>query len=92
MSGNTVARNTEADQFGSFVRRIVRAYARRVGDRDIEALTGLAALRDEVDQAIRDAVDNLHGDPYSWTDIGRALGISRQAAQMRFGRPSTIQD
>jgi hypothetical protein len=90
VTGNTVdqprSARTEADEFGAFVRRIIRAYARRVGDKDIEALTGLAALRDEVDAAIVEAVNNLHGDPYSWADIGRALGTTRQAAQMRFGK------
>lgn len=87
VAGNTVAATrTESDEFGAFVRRIVRAYARRVGDRDIEALTGLAALRDEVDAAIVEAVKQLHGDPYSWAEIGRALGTTRQAAQMRFGK------
>ena len=35
---------------------------------------------------IVDAVRGLHGNPYSWTDIGRALGITRQAAQMRFAK------
>lgn len=82
-------RVVETDDFGRFARRILRAYARRVADRDIEALTGLAALRDEVDAAIVDAVRGLHGNPYSWTDIGRALGVSRQAAQMRFGKTTS---
>lgn len=95
LTGNTVAPTTEADKFGAFVRRVVRAYGRRVSDRDIEALTGLVQLRDEVDRAIVDAVRGLHGNPYSWTDIGRALGITRQAAQMRFGdatRPAERTD
>jgi hypothetical protein len=86
LTGNTVAPTTEADKFGAFARRIVRAYGRRVADRDIEALTGLVQLRDELDAAIVDAVHGLHGNPYSWTEIGRALGITRQAAQMRFGK------
>jgi hypothetical protein len=85
LTGNRAAPTTETDEYGAFVRRILRAYAKRVGDKDIEALTGLAALRDEVDQALADAVAGLHGQPYSWADIGRALGITRQAAQQRYG-------
>jgi hypothetical protein len=89
LTGNRAAPPSESDEFGAFVRRVIRAYARRVADRDIEALTGLAALRDEVDAAMREAVTGLHGNPYSWADIGRALGITRQAAQARFGQPSS---
>src|SRR5215207_1672929 len=77
----------EADEYGAFVRRVIRAYARRVADKDIEGLAGLAALRDEVDAAIRTAVDGLHGDPYSWADIARVLGITKQSAHDRFGPP-----
>jgi predicted AAA+ superfamily ATPase len=77
-------RVVETDQFGAFARRILRAYARRVGDRDIEALTGLVALRDEVDAAIAEAVKSLHGNPYSWAEIARVLGVSKQAVHERF--------
>jgi hypothetical protein len=77
---------TEADEFGAFARRILRAYSRRVADRDIDGLRGLVELRAEIDRAIGVAVDGLHGNPYSWTEIGSVLGITRQAAQQRFTR------
>jgi hypothetical protein len=77
LTGNRAAPPSESDEFGAFVRRVIRAYARRVADRD------------EVDAAMREAVTGLHGNPYSWADIGRALGITRQAAQARFGQPSS---
>jgi len=77
---------TEADKFGAFVRRIIRAYSRRVADRDIESLTGLAQLQLDVDAAVRAAVADLVAQDYSWADIGRALGISRQGAYQRYGR------
>lgn len=80
------APQTEADKFGAFVRRIVKAYSRRVADRDIEALTGLAELQADVDQAMRDAVAQLVAQGYSWADIGRALGITRQGAFRRFSK------
>jgi hypothetical protein len=79
LTGNRAAPPSESDEFGAFVRRVIRAYARRVADRD------------EVDAAMREAVTGLHGNPYSWADIGRALGITRQAAQARFGRPSSTR-
>lgn len=77
---------SESDKFGAFARRIIRAYSRRVADRDIEGLAGLVALRDELDLAIAKAVVELHGDPYSWADIGRVLGLTRQAVQARYGK------
>lgn len=79
-------RVVETSEFGAFARRIVRAYGRRVADRDIEALAELAALRDAVDAAITDAARGLHGNPYSWAEIGRVLGITKQAAQQRFAK------
>lgn len=77
---------TESDEFGQFVRRVLRAYSRRVADRDIEGLAGLAQLAADVDAATVAAVDQLHAAGYSWDDIGQALGISRQGAWQRFGR------
>jgi hypothetical protein len=70
------------------MRRGVRAYSRRVGDGDIEALASLVQFSDEVDLAIRAAVDQLRSVGYSWTDIGRVLGVSRQAVSERFGSRS----
>jgi len=71
------------------VRRIVRAYGRRVGDGDIEALGDLARLRDELDAAIASAVAQLNAPPwrYSWARIGEQLGMTRQSAHERHGHP-----
>ena len=76
---------TEADKFGAFVRRVIRAYGRRVADRDIEALAGLAQLRRDIDDQLQLAVDQLRAQGYSWSDIGNQLGISKQGASQRFG-------
>jgi len=78
----------ENPAFAAFAKRIMRAFARRVGDEaDIEALADLVALSNEVDDAIACAVRGLRNanPPYSWADIGRVLGITRQAAQQRWG-------
>lgn len=37
--------------------------------------------------ALRDAVALARGHGATWTELGRALGVTRQAAQQRFGRP-----
>lgn len=80
------APQTEADKFGAFVRRVTRAYGRRVADRDIEALAGLAQLQADVDQVMTAAVAGLLAAGYSWADIGRQLGMTRQGAQQRYAR------
>jgi hypothetical protein len=67
-------RSVENDEYGAFVRRILRAYSRRVADGDVEALTLMTGL----------AVKGLRACGYSWAEIGSRLGITRQAAQQRW--------
>jgi hypothetical protein len=79
-------REVETDQFAAFVGRILRAFARRVGN-DLDALGTLKDMRAELDQAMDDAVARLRNDPdqpASWAEIGAQLGITRQTAQERF--------
>ena len=80
-------RGVENREFDAFVRRILRAYARRVANGDVEALRSLAALSSEVDAVTRIAVAGLRQPPYSysWSEIADRLGVSKQAAQMRYG-------
>jgi hypothetical protein len=54
---------------------------------DDELLTGLAkvqAVVSQADAAVHDYVDVLRGRGISWTRIGAALGVSKQAAWERF--------
>jgi hypothetical protein len=81
-------RVVENDDYAAFTRRILRAYARRVADGDVEALTLMTDLADEIDTAISQAVQGLRGFGYSWAEIGSRLGVTRQAAQQRWGRTS----
>src|SRR5919112_3809456 len=83
-------RQVETAEFDAFVRRILRAYARRVAAGDVEALASLAQLSAEVDAVTRLAVAGLRNSPYSysWSEIADRLGITRQAAQMRYGTPT----
>jgi len=80
------ARNTvENDEYAAFARRVLRAYARRIAAGDIEALTLLLNLGTDVENATRHAVIGLREFGYSWAEIGTRLGITRQAAQQRWG-------
>ena len=81
-------RLVENDDYAAFTRRILRAYARRIATGDIEALTLMTDLADEIDTAIGQAVTGLRAFGYSWAEIGSRLGITRQAAQQRWGRPA----
>jgi hypothetical protein len=94
MSKNTVKpglrakrakKTVENQEFDAFARRILRAYARRVASGDVEALRTLVNLSSELDAVVRLAVVGLRDVPYSWGEIASRLGVSRQAAQMRYG-------
>ncbi|HEY0699064.1 MAG TPA: hypothetical protein VGD43_14790 [Micromonospora sp.] len=75
----------ENDEFAAFTRRIIRAHGRRVATGDVEALADLVNLSATIDQAIAEAVTGLRAFGYSWAEIGARLGITRQAAQQRWG-------
>ena len=46
-------RVVENDEYAAFARRVLRAYARRVADGDVEALTLMLALSAEIDPLAR---------------------------------------
>ena len=79
------SRVVENDEYAAFLRRVIRAYSRRVAAGDIEAITAMAGLADELDHATRQAITGLRGWGYSWADIALRLGITRQGAQQRWG-------
>ncbi|MCD6032296.1 MAG: hypothetical protein K0S78_4478 [Thermomicrobiales bacterium] len=75
----------ENDEYAAFVERVIRAYARRVADGDIEALTAMVNLTVTMDTALSTAVAGLRAYGYSWSEIGQRAGITRQAAQQHWG-------
>jgi hypothetical protein len=88
LTPNRAGRLVENDEYAAFARRVLRAYARRVATGDVEALTLMLGLSAEIDTAIAQAVTGLRAFGYSWAEIGSRLGITRQAAQQRWGRAS----
>jgi len=80
---NARRRVVENDEYAAFLQRVIRAYSRRIAAGDIEAVTDMAALADEVAQATQAAITNLRA--VSWADIAARLHITRQAAQQRWG-------
>ncbi len=94
MTKNTVKRSltlnrrrrvVENDEYTAFARRVLRAYSRRIASGDVETLADMVGLQTELETAIRDAVIGLRGFGYSWAEIGARLGVSKQAAQQRWG-------
>jgi hypothetical protein len=86
LTPNRRRRTVENDEYEEFIRRILRAYSRRVADGDVEALSLMTGLANELDNAIAEAVKGLRSRGYSWAEIGTRLGLTRQAAQQRWGQ------
>lgn len=78
----------ELPELASCARRMVAAVGRRAAQLDPEDLAELVQLRADVDAAVDVAVAGLRSGEYprSWAAIGGALGMSRQAAQQRWGK------
>ena len=60
-----------------------------VGDPDLHDLTemnGLAALSTLIDELIHAQVVEMKTSGYSWSEIGAALGMTKQATQQRYGK------
>src|SRR5438067_11610081 len=87
-------RVVENDEYAAFLRRVIRAYSRRVASGDIEAITAMNRLAIDLEEATRQAITGLRGFGYSWADIAMRLGITRQGAQQRWGgtTPATVTD
>ena len=80
-------KQVENDEYGAFARRVLRAYGRRIAQGDIDALTELKELAEEVESSLGGAVIGLRLLGYSWAEIGQRLGVTRQTAHERWGGP-----
>jgi hypothetical protein len=85
LTRNRRTRVVENDEYAEFFRRILRAFRRRVARGDIEALAALWGMREELDREIHAAVTGLRAERWSWAEIGKRCGFSRQAAEKRWG-------
>lgn len=79
---------TETSEFPEMMGRLLGAWARRVAEadtydlREMVEVLGIGAA--PVKRAV--ALNREQERAWSWGEIGDALGITRQAAQQRFGR------
>ena len=79
------ARKVDTTDYLQFARRVIRAAGERCADADPFDLGELITLRDSIEAAIGAAVAGQRAQGFSWTEVGDGLGISRQAAQQRYG-------
>lgn len=77
--------SVETPKFAQFVRRILRAYGRRIAAGDDVDLVEMVAVREEFDQIIEIAVLGMRAEGHTWEYIGRQFKISPQAAYNRWG-------
>jgi hypothetical protein len=89
MSGRK--REREAPEVGAMAGRVVRALVRRAEAGDTEALEQLLSLEQQIAGAIKDAGRGLHSFGYSFTELGKVAGISRQSARERFTMPAAAE-
>jgi len=78
-------RYVENTDYAGFVHRVLKAHGRRVAEGDIEGLTELVELAEQLDAAITTAITGLRNAGYSWTDIAQRLGITKQAVHQKWG-------
>lgn len=76
----------ENGEYASSIGRMLRSYRRRISEGDTTDLADFAALIKLAEHELGEAAIALQSRGFSWADVGAALGISRQAAQQRFGR------
>jgi hypothetical protein len=84
-ASRTVRNVVENDDYAAFTRRILAAHGRRIARGDIEGIAALAEIAISLDTALSTAVAGLRANGYSWADIATRLGVTRQAAQQRWG-------
>lgn len=80
-------RTVENPGYAAFLRRALRAHGQRIATHgDPGDLRELLELTTHINQAINHAVTGLRDNGgYSWADIADQLGITKQAAQQRWG-------
>ena len=79
-------RDVETPDYVAMLCRMVRAAGRRVADGDPKDLALLLQVQAELDAAIAAGVRGMReSSDRSWSEIARALGVTKQAAAQRWG-------
>lgn len=78
----------ETHEIAAAVCRLVLAIGRRAAEGDPEDLAELFRIEDTVAIALAAAVDGLRAQGRSDSEIGRVLGVTKQAVAQRWPRPA----
>ncbi len=73
----------ENREFGKFAARIIARFAQRAGG-DIDMLPILRDVQSSIDRLMRDSIAACRAEGYSWAEVAKRLGTTRQAAQQRY--------
>jgi uncharacterized protein with PIN domain len=80
-------REYETADYVAMMRRMTRGLGRRLADGDPADVASALDVSRELDRVIKESVRAMreaHG--FSWAQIADELGMTRQAAQQRFGK------
>lgn len=66
--------------------RCIRSLGRRIAAGDVEDIGRALELRKMLDDELTQAIRKLNDAGESWARIGRGAGITKQTAQVRWGR------
>ncbi len=80
---NTRAQRAEALE--AWADRIDSAELKEADTETLRAIAELAETRNGVDEQLTDAVRSARHARRSWSEIGTMLGVSKQAAQRKYG-------
>jgi hypothetical protein len=76
----------ETHEYAAMMRRMLAAWTRRVADGDPSDLSDLLTAMTLLEEGVQAAVTGQRATyGTSWAVIGEAAGITRQAAQQRWG-------
>jgi hypothetical protein len=87
--GQRSERKTDDADHAEYVKRLVEAQGKRAGA-DLPMFVLFAEAVDFARARLQDAADQLIAEGRSYSQIGAALGITRQAAWKRFGRKPKV--
>ena len=74
-------RYRETREFTGMLTRGARALGQRVASGEVDNLAEFVRAQEALTQAKWDAITGLREFGYSWSDIGREMGMTRQAVQ-----------
>lgn len=76
----------ETMDYARFARRVVQRYGERLAEADYPDLADALEVLEDLEQAVAVGV-RAQADRGSWATVALGLGITRQGAWQRFGRP-----